>query len=327
MEERFFFHSFARGKKGEGSDETFERSLRILKFMTEVGLVLAPELVKWTHGNGNTTDILQVRACFTELSVSELPRHSEVFGPISLSFSCSDLRNVGIMPVIYSPQKTGASDLGGLGSFLVIAAYHTQHSISKLEELDELSTREGFLRKNNLPLDTKVADDPIVNLVATQSKGPGMIHREVASSSIRGVMDYMQYDSIPFTQCYSMLSMIMNLFYPTDNEHSSDELGYYRQREWRIIGANAVVNDVYLGRDLSDHEKEMLLDIDRRFWSGGLMIRGQSIRRVDLAKVYAPLGGGSLLELAKSVHVHEKYVDRVAEVLGGGEKITLMGTA
>ena len=112
-EERFFYHSFPRPRAEEDASSTLERGLQILAYMKEVGLVLAPEVVQWDASALSTKDekvqILQRRACFTELAQFELPEHSRTFGPISLAFGIADLRAAGALPVIYAPQ--GVQDL------------------------------------------------------------------------------------------------------------------------------------------------------------------------------------------------------------------------
>ena len=71
-DERFFFHSFPRPKAGE---QPLEKGLQMLAFMKEIGLVLAPEVVKWNASSLSTNEeevqILQRRACFTEIARSE----------------------------------------------------------------------------------------------------------------------------------------------------------------------------------------------------------------------------------------------------------------
>jgi hypothetical protein len=107
---RRFFHSFPRPKKDEPPHLVLARGLKILDLMKQVGLVLAPEVVSWDlsviRPGGKPLGILQRRASFTELDVSELPGHSAVFGPISLSFDVAKLRDAGATPVIYVPQGT-----------------------------------------------------------------------------------------------------------------------------------------------------------------------------------------------------------------------------
>ena len=105
---RYFFHSFPRPKATESRGATLNRALGILSLMKRVGLILAPELVVWDVGilgsGAKPVALLQRRASFTELDISELRSHSRKFGPLSLAFDIGALRNAGAVPVIYVPK-------------------------------------------------------------------------------------------------------------------------------------------------------------------------------------------------------------------------------
>jgi len=97
---RFFFHTFPRPKKDEDKEATLTRALKILRFMKDVGLILAPELVTWEiqlpDGNVEKLPVLQQRICFTELATDELDEHSATFGPVTLAFDIQELRLISI---------------------------------------------------------------------------------------------------------------------------------------------------------------------------------------------------------------------------------------
>ncbi|MGH7434236.1 MAG: hypothetical protein ACRENE_01010, partial [Polyangiaceae bacterium] len=84
------------------------RGIRMLRAMRSIGLVLAPEHITWRQplvdGTERLTELVQVRACFTELSRRELREHARRFGPFSLEFEIETLRQLGALPVIYVPQ-------------------------------------------------------------------------------------------------------------------------------------------------------------------------------------------------------------------------------
>jgi hypothetical protein len=134
-ERRFFYHSFPRPKHGEEPETNLEQGTKILSFMAEAGLILAPEVVHWdasaVSGNSEEILILQRRACFTELSESELPGHSRIFGPISLAFDIADLRGAGALPVIYSPQGIKNSIVSQLSTILLRGAWHTEKALNQ----------------------------------------------------------------------------------------------------------------------------------------------------------------------------------------------------
>ena len=73
------------------------------------------------------------------------------------------------------------------------------------------------------------------------------------------------------------------MFYPTDNSYKNDQLGYYRQREWRLIVTNINLKGRPIGRKLSESEVAELEQIDPEFWSRKLSVDGVEQPRSELA--------------------------------------------
>jgi hypothetical protein len=122
--DRYFYHSFPR--RDRSTDGEMEKGRKILSLICEVGLVLAPEVVKWKtpHADGSpprVQETIQRRVCFTELAPSELARHAEEFGHFALEFDVDTLKRMGAMPVFYIPQSAGDGEgVASLGSTLVM---------------------------------------------------------------------------------------------------------------------------------------------------------------------------------------------------------------
>jgi hypothetical protein len=314
--ERHFFHSFPRPKVDESKDATLERGLSILAFMKEFGLVLAPEIVKWDvsviSGHDKQLDILQRRACFTELSVAELPSHSGIFGPIALSFDLAKLRSAGATPVIYVPQGVEASALSQIGIFCANGAYHTQHVLSQLNSLKELSDPVLAAKKFGRPVDPNYE----LHLQNSDSVGNVVAKYTIPASSVHDVLQYVGFNNIPFDHSIGVLNVFLNMFYPTDNTHTGDELGYYRQREWRLIAGDIHLNGRSIGRSLSEPEITRLQEIDRHFWTRELMVDGVARQRSSLALVYEPVPNWNFFELVETIFVPEYAVERVRAIFG-----------
>jgi hypothetical protein len=104
-------------------------------------MILAPELVVWDMGilggGAKPVSLLQRRASFTELDISELASHSATFGPLSLAFDIGALRKAGAVPVIYVPQDKANESASMLATFCVNAVYHTRYVLSHLKELKD----------------------------------------------------------------------------------------------------------------------------------------------------------------------------------------------
>ena len=316
MRERYFFHSFARPKANQVEHETLERSLSILAFMKEVGLVLAPEVVSWditASGGGNQRfSILQRRACFNELALEELPPHSRIFGPTSLAFKIAELRGAGATPVIYVPQGLQDSPLSRISSTCAYGAYHTQAVLKQLQGLKEQSDPQIAARLANMPV------SPDYELILNNPDSAGNIVAEyrVPAKHVQHVLQHVGFNNIPFDHSTGILSVFLNMFYPTDNAHTGDDLGYYRQREWRLIAGDLNFNGRPLGRSLTPDEVERLERIDGRFWNRELTIGEVTQRRSALAIVYDPLPGWNFLKSVEAIYAPRHALDRIRAIVG-----------
>jgi len=315
--DRRFFHSFPRPRKAEDDGVTLNRGLNILRFMKEFGLVLAPEIVQWDvsliSGIPKKLDILQRRACFTELSVAELPQHSKIFGPIALSFDLEKLRGIGATPVIYVPQGIESNPLSYIGTFCVNGAFHTSAVLKQLDNLKSQSDPEFISKQcNGMP----VAPDCVLNLKNNDSVGNIVADYSVPLSNVHNILQHVSFNSIPFAHSVAILNMFQNIFYPTDNAHTGDELGYYRQREWRLIAADMLVNGKPISRNLSNSEIARLQTIDGQFWSKKILVEGVLRKRSDLAILYDPMPDWNFFDFVEEIFVSKLAAEKVRNIVG-----------
>ena len=313
--QRKLIHSFPRPKLGEKEDATLERALSVLNSIREVGLVLAPEALEWDLQQLNPGQeplrILQRRLCLTELSPEDLSAHSQVFGPLALSFDIARLRDAGAMPVIYVPQGLG-TPLSLIGTFCVNGAHHTKYVLGQLQQLRDLSDPERATKSYGMP----VAQDYALNLQNTDPSGKIVTSYSVPAVQVQNILQYVRFNNIPFDHSIGVLGIFLNMFCPTDNLHLGEPLGYYRQREWRLIAGDMRLNGRPLGRELSDLEKESLVVVDPLFWNRALSVDGKDVPRRDLAVVYEPTAGWNALDFIESIHAPRNAVARVKEIIG-----------
>ena len=173
-EARFFYHSFPRPRASETHSPTANRGWAIFQSMQKLGLVLAPELVKWDDpvglGTPSPIQVLQRRICFTELSPRELSGHSTRFGPFALEFDTTTLRRIGALPVIYMPQALSSQDhLAMLGPFVVGHLDQIRDSLRKLNDLDQLDNLENW--QDQYPEATSISDEVPVTLRNVDESG------------------------------------------------------------------------------------------------------------------------------------------------------------
>ncbi|MGD0046793.1 MAG: hypothetical protein ABSE42_07210 [Bryobacteraceae bacterium] len=318
---RRFFHSFPRPKKDESEDATLDRGLSILTLMKQVGLVLAPEVVIWDISafslGAKQLSILQRRVSFTELSVTELAEHSAIFGPISLSFDIAKLRGAGATPVIYVLQGTAGSPLSQVATFCVHGAHHTKYVLSQLHELKEVSDPARLAQR----LMTPVSPNCEITLRNTGPAGNVVAEYKVKALDVQHVLQYVGFNNIPFDHSSGILGFFLDMFYPADNTYKSDQLGYYRQREWRLTASNVNLNGRPIGRKLSSGEIAKLEKIDREFWRREIVVDGAEHRRSDLALVYDPMPGWDFFDLVEEIFAPQRATDRVRAIVG--DRVTI----
>ena len=109
-------------------------------------------------------------------------------------------------------------------------------------------------------------------------------------------------------------SIAQAMFYPTDDDHQNQELGYYRQREWRIT-ADYYVNGSPRGRGLTDEEKVLLLGLDERFW-GRRAHSSRELRRVDEALALVQPAPRELIGMVRRFIVPDDFVDKAKGIFG-----------
>ena len=314
---RFFYHSFPRPRRSETRGETARRGWEILQSMTKLGLVLAPEVVEWhapvSLGTPSPIQILQQRICFTELSPQVLGGHSTRFGPFALEFDTTSLRRIGALPVIYMPQALSAQDhLALLGTFVVGHLAQIRSSLEKLNELDQLDNLAYWQVQN--PEANSIADDAPVTL-RNGDESRGVVQEfEVPLKTIRGVLNYLGFETAPFNAMVGAISIAQAMFYPTDDDHQNQELGYYRQREWRIT-AGYSVNGSPRGRSLQDEEKELLLGLDESFWGREIHSSRQS-RRVDEALSLVQPTPDELISMVRRLIVPDDFANDASAIFG-----------
>ena len=315
---KFFYHSFPRPRRDESYKDTTARGWALLQLIREIGLVLAPEIVKWhtpgqnALGTPNPIRVLQRRICFTELSPQELGRHSERFGPFALEFEVEELRRMGALPVIYMPQALSEQDhLALLGPFIVGHLEQIRGLLDSLVHLDQLSDPEYVQNQFGKP----VVDNHQLNLRNTDSSGNIVQEFSVSSEVIRNILRYLQFETAPFEAMRGVTSMAQSLFYPTDDDYHDEELGYYRQREWRITG-DYYINGNRRGRVPRDEEKTLLLGADQSLWSRPLHSSWPTLR-VEEALVLTQPTPGELFDKVNRIIVPTDYFDQACELFSG----------
>jgi hypothetical protein len=283
--------------------------LAILEAIRQFGLVLAPEIIVWTQslkdGHTRTITLRQRRICFTELVRDEVEEHGERFGPFSIELSIESLRRLGGLPVIYMPQHLRDDErLSSVGSTLVAELQDVKYTISQLQELSQLGGSE------------------VVVLANTDEHGNHVALYRVSLENIQKLLSFIGYRNAPFELMLGALNHMQSLFYPTDDDLHDKPLEYYRQREWRLV-QGLVLEGQAQARPLTDSEKEVLLQINERFWSKELSDGSDTFRRVDDAFVIDTFDGSHITELISAVLAPPEAFGEARTLFG--ERVQVLG--
>lgn len=325
MDQRAFYHSFPR-PRGESPDETLKKGLQILKLIMDIGFVLAPEAVVWrlpqADGTDREIDVGLCRLCFTELAESELNEHTAHFGGFSLEFPIERLRQAGAIPVIYMPQAiSGDRGLSSVGSLVVTMMDHTYYTLDQLESLRR-NTDEDWI-KENYPGATGFQDDALLTLNNTNASGDCVANYQVPVKSARDLLAFVGFQNAPLWLLRNTLEFVQNLFYPTDNTHSSELLAYYRQREWRLAPGLSYEGATQ-GRELTLDEKRQVAKVSPDFWLREIKYRGALIKRIDAARIIDQIGGRPAHEQIRSVIVPDAALEAASTIVGGKVPVRLL---
>ena len=298
---RYLYHSFPRPCPGE---DNIELGLKILGSLTKVGLVLAPEIIKWPPqplGNGSNREHLTVqqRICFTELSAYELGAHAKKFGPFAIEWDIEQLRRLGIVPVFYVPQPLenipGAS---AIGMALVVQLSDAQGTMDILTKLQAASEAN----QDNIPLN--ITND-VGNVVQTYN---------IPAANLRDILTFLNYKCSPFDMMSGILIGVSNLFYPTDNLHRGKLLDYYRQREWRLIG-NISMGGQAMSRKPQNEEIKIIRETNPEFWNKKISDGKREFDRHTETLVYPDFEGKHILATARRVIVPQNAKKQTTALL------------
>jgi hypothetical protein len=228
VEERYFYHSFPR--RGRGTDTEINIGCSILSLIRDVGLVLAPEVILWKspHADGSPpreAEVLQQRACFTELRSYELAKHAAKFGRFALEFTIPALKALGAIPVFYIPRlQTAASGAGSVGDTLVMQLIDATILTTRIAGIGSAIEKDGN-REGTISCE--------VGLKETGNKKFDLDRVETART-----LEALTYALTPPDMLTDGLGGILRFFYPADDIRHDEILGYYRANATSTSSAN-----------------------------------------------------------------------------------------
>ncbi len=303
--ERYFYHSFPRRMRETAAE--IKKGCQIFSLMRDVGLVMAPEIVKWEyeHADGSpprTSEVLQQRVCFTELEPQELPRHAQKFGRFALEFTVPTLKSLGAIPVFYITRAmSAATGAEGAASTLVMQFIDAMILVMRIASVRNAIDTSGQ-REGAFPC-----------TFGFKESGSKTFDLEVGET-IR-VLEAFTHAITPPSILLPALEGMLKFFYPADDLRHDEGLGYYREREWRIVG-NMAIRGIEMMRRPSAELIERLKALDGDFF--GREFPPNSGRSLAEGVFVLPgLGDRRILQMVNRIVVPEAAVSNVQAILKG----------
>ena len=283
-----------------------EKGLRILKSMSESGLLLNPEIIPLTEPLADGTwsssvSNIQKRACFTLIEPSELQKHSILFGHFALEFDVDTMRQLGAIPAFYYPNPKNDVGLEATAISLLCRMGEIQQLLNRLTKFEE-QIRNPANKNRVLAL---------INNISGEAEDIDATFGGAAK-----ILDFLAQDrSLPVLG--NALRAISGLFCPTDDPTNDNPLHNYRLREWRIIANMAKLGEEQT-RDLSDGEVNALLEIDREFFGREMRFHTGIYPQYEQCKYFQELEGRPFLSYARRVIVPDEAVGQAIQIQGDG---------
>jgi hypothetical protein len=246
----------------------------------------------------------QTRICFTLIAQDELPRHSVTFGEFAIGLNVDVARRLGAFPVFYINRPTAAhhdEDFGEAGISLLNRLFELECilvDMAGLRNLAEnssgrwlrLSDRKGWMGK---PLGA-----------AKKVDGYTTVH----TRSLLSLFEHLTQGREAIDEYIGAIRTIFNLFYWTGSQanqignEARDELKYWREREWRVIGGLSVS----LGRNarqVTPAEANVLQDLNRPYFGERVTIDGIGRPLTELCLVVAEVDGKPIRDVIEDIIV------------------------
>lgn len=304
----FFYHSFPRQQLNESEKDREQRGLKILELIIRHGLLLTLEDVSWQEPSAATllppVGTVQRRICFTNLRPSELKDHKKIFGPLSVEFVATAFVQIGGVPVMYFPRlKDRQKGAEGIGASMIARLADIHGLLATLSKLEQ-----QVLKGRQFEMFGTSA--------AGKRFGQATFSEDENATISRFLACIHAYASIPpFEDLRGAMTAIAALFYYLDDSKYTGPLGYYKQREWRILGLAG--GGRRLTQVATEEQQRELVRLNEAFFLKKMRFVAGEDEMVRHCHFYKELNGRHILTYAKRLLVPTGMVDQVKALLAG----------
>lgn len=164
--------------------------------------------------------------------------------------------------------------------------------------------------------------DQAISLKKETADGEQLAEYFLRAKNARQLFDYLEHGGLTMGACAATLNVIQNMFCPTDNNHTGDILGYYRQREWRLVASELFPRGQQMTHALSPTEIEKLNAVDPRFWTRTLEYEGARYTRSQLALKHSLSSQWSIFDHVDAIYAPSSRLAEVQAAVGSNVVVT-----
>jgi len=206
---------------------------------------------------------------------------------------------MGGLPVIYLPDSKCSNDslevsgielLGGIADACQVFSYIVDAQKSTSKEM-------------NITIEHKDGSKTIKQF------------NQIETTAIKEYLSLFEIATMqPNWNISGALFFLSSMFYPTENLTYTDQLGYYRQREWRICSGH-FKDGMQLEKLTNIEQQKELTNIDTEFFTRILNTRGRAETIAKRCRYINDFNGKRFLDLANRIVVQSDDVKKVKRIL------------
>jgi hypothetical protein len=229
-----------------------------------------------------------------------------------------DARKLGAFPVLYIDKSSTDAEpnepnFADAGMSLLNRLFELVDILVDLDDLRKQAEKPAgesvalWNRVCNLPHDArqnKVLRHNVIN-----------IHRYLTNRNFRhnviNIHRYLTTRRESLTEYIGTIRTLFNLFYWTGNNRgrnrlksTDDELRYWNEREWRIIGGLSIQTG-RAARQLSIREQKELLELNPAYFGDQISIDGRPCQLAELCLLIEKIDGRPIREIIDDIRVPE----------------------
>lgn len=239
-----FYHAFPNKRDICDADAGLPLGLGILDSIIFGGLLLTTEDLVISRNPDSlaqvppTTRLLQRRACFTHMerhAFLAASSHRETFGNFAIGLATDKARLLGILPTFYYYRR---SEDGHASNPSLADGGISQEIMFRLSELRRLMITVAHIEARREPKGKWTKSVEYLSEAKLTVDDEHEISDRLAAltgEDATRICEVLETDRVPAWNLAEWIELILAVFQTADSRTLGQHLGYYAQREWRLV--------------------------------------------------------------------------------------------